>query len=98
MSGQLGEGAFTSDAMLETMKLCVSCKACKRECPTGVDMARMKIEVLAARAKERGYSLRDRLIAGMPRYAPLAAQVRAAAEPAQPDRRAALAVGEAAGL
>ena len=74
VSGQLGEGAFTSDAMLETMKLCVSCKACKRECPTGVDMARMKIEVLAARARERGYSLRDRLIAGMPHYAPLAAR------------------------
>ncbi len=74
VSGQLGEGAFTSDAMLETMKLCVSCKACKRECPTGVDMARMKIEVLAARAKERGFSLRDRMIAGMPRYAPLAAK------------------------
>jgi FAD/FMN-containing dehydrogenase/Fe-S oxidoreductase len=74
LSGQLGAGAFTSDAMAETMKLCVSCKACKRECPTGVDMARMKIEVLAARAKERGYSLRDRLIANLPRYAPLAAR------------------------
>jgi Fe-S oxidoreductase len=74
VSGQLGPGAFTSDAMAETMKLCVSCKACKRECPTGVDMARMKIEVLAARAKVRGYSLRDRLIANMPRYAPLAAK------------------------
>jgi len=74
VSGQLGEGAFTSDAMMETLKLCVSCKACKRECPTGVDMARMKIEVLAARAKERGFSLRDRLIAGMPHYAPLAAK------------------------
>jgi len=74
VSGQLGEGAFTSDEMMETMKLCVSCKACKRECPTGVDMARMKIEVLAARAKEYGYSLRDRLIAGMPHYAPWAAR------------------------
>ena len=74
LSGQLGEGAFTSDEMLETMKLCVSCKACKRECPTGVDMARMKIEVLSARMKERGLSLRDRLIAGMPHYAPLAAK------------------------
>jgi Fe-S oxidoreductase len=60
--------------MMETMKLCVSCKACKRECPTGVDMARMKIEVLAARAREYGYSLRDRLIANMPHYAPLAAR------------------------
>ncbi|HEX4177584.1 MAG TPA: FAD-linked oxidase C-terminal domain-containing protein, partial [Rhizomicrobium sp.] len=74
LSGQLGEGAFTSDDMLETMKLCVSCKACKRECPTGVDMARMKIEVLAARMKAHGLSLRDRLIAGLPRYAPLAAR------------------------
>jgi FAD/FMN-containing dehydrogenase/Fe-S oxidoreductase len=74
VSGQLGAGAFTSDEMMETMQLCVSCKACKRECPTGVDMARMKIEVLSARAKERGYSLRDRLIANLPRYAPLAAK------------------------
>jgi FAD/FMN-containing dehydrogenase/Fe-S oxidoreductase len=74
LSGQLGEGAFTSDEMLESLKLCVSCKACKRECPTGVDMARMKIEVLSARMKERGLSLRDRLIAGLPRYAPLAAR------------------------
>ncbi len=54
LSGQIGQDAFTSDEMAETMKLCVSCKACKRECPTGVDMARMKIEVLAARAKLRG--------------------------------------------
>ena len=74
VSGQLGAGAFTSDEMMETMQLCVSCKACKRECPTGVDMARMKIEVLAARAKERGYSLRDRLVANLPRYAPWGAK------------------------
>ena len=74
VSGQLGAGAFTSDEMMESMQLCVSCKACKRECPTGVDMARMKIEVLSARAKERGYSLRDRLVANLPRYAPLAAK------------------------
>jgi len=45
LSGQLGEQALTSEAMHETMQYCVSCKACKRECPTGVDMAKMKIEV-----------------------------------------------------
>jgi FAD/FMN-containing dehydrogenase/Fe-S oxidoreductase len=73
LSGQLGEDAFASDAMAETMKLCVSCKACKRECPTGVDMARMKIEVLAARAQKHGLSLRDRLVGHLPRYAPYAA-------------------------
>jgi Fe-S oxidoreductase len=74
LSGQLGPGAFASDTMLETLKLCVSCKGCRRECPTGVDMARMKIEVLAARAAERGFSLRDRLIGWLPRYAPYAAR------------------------
>ncbi len=72
MSGQLGEGAVTSDEMAETLKLCVSCKACRRECPTGVDMAKMKIEVEAARARERGVPLRDRLVAWLPRYAPYA--------------------------
>jgi len=75
ISGQLGPDAFASDAMLETLKLCVSCKGCRRECPTGVDMARMKIEVLAARAAKRGLSLRDRLIGWLPRYAPYAARV-----------------------
>ena len=61
ISGQLGPDAFASDDMLETMKLCVSCKGCRRECPTGVDMAKMKIEVLAAANARRGLSLRDRL-------------------------------------
>src|SRR5665213_2965540 len=51
VTGQLGPDALTSDEMAETLKLCVSCKACRRECPTGVDMARMKIEVQAARAR-----------------------------------------------
>jgi FAD/FMN-containing dehydrogenase len=74
ISGQLGDGALSSDEMLETMKLCVSCKGCKRECPTGVDMARMKIEVLAARARTHGLSLRDKLVAHLPRYAPIAAK------------------------
>ncbi|MFN3744034.1 MAG: FAD-binding and (Fe-S)-binding domain-containing protein [Hyphomicrobiaceae bacterium] len=75
ISGQLGPGAFTSDEMMETLKLCVSCKACRRECPTGVDMARMKIEVLAARNKSHGLSLHDRLVAWLPRYAPMASRV-----------------------
>ena len=72
LSGQLGPDALASDEMLETMKLCVSCKACRRECPTGVDMAKMKIEVLAASNRRKGVSLKDRLIAYLPRYAPYA--------------------------
>jgi FAD/FMN-containing dehydrogenase/Fe-S oxidoreductase len=75
ITGQLGPDALTSDEMAETMKLCVSCKGCRHECPTGVDMARMKIEVQAARAKKYGLSLRDRLVGWLPRYAPYAAMM-----------------------
>src|ERR1700722_10875086 len=71
LTGQLGAEAMQSDALAEAMKLCVSCKACKRECPTGVDMAKMKIEVLAARADRHGVSRRDSLIAELPRFAPI---------------------------
>jgi FAD/FMN-containing dehydrogenase/Fe-S oxidoreductase len=74
ITGQLGPDALTSQEMAETLQLCVSCKACRRECPTGVDMARMKIEVQAARLPKRGLSLRDRLVGYLPRYAPLAAK------------------------
>jgi FAD/FMN-containing dehydrogenase/Fe-S oxidoreductase len=74
ITGQLGPDALTSDEMAETLQLCISCKACRRECPTGVDMARMKIEVLRARAEKFGLSLRDRLIGYLPRYAPYAAR------------------------
>src|SRR5205807_4343236 len=75
LTGQLGPDALASDAMADTLKLCVSCKACRRECPTGVDMARMKIEVAAARAAKHGLSLHDRLVGYLPRYAPYAARM-----------------------
>src|SRR3954466_11553444 len=68
ISGQLGPDALASDAMAETLKLCVSCKACRHECPTGVDMARMKIEVQAARADKYGLTLHDRLVGWLPRF------------------------------
>jgi FAD/FMN-containing dehydrogenase/Fe-S oxidoreductase len=74
LTGQFGPDALASDEMAETLKLCVSCKACRRECPTGVDMARMKIEVLAARLAKHGLRLHDRLVGYLPRYAPYAAR------------------------
>ena len=77
LSGQLGPDALTSDAMAETMRLCVGCKACRRECPAGVDMARMKIEVQHHHAKRHGLRLHERLVAMLPRYAPLAARAPA---------------------
>ena len=77
LSGQLGPDALTSPEMAATLDLCVSCKACRRECPTGVDVARMKIEVLHQMRRRRKPSLRDRIIAYLPRYAPQASRARA---------------------
>ncbi|MGY3234774.1 FAD/FMN-containing dehydrogenase/Fe-S oxidoreductase [Bradyrhizobium sp. USDA 4448] len=74
ISGQLGPDALSSDGMMETLKLCVSCKACRHECPVGVDMAKMKIEVLAARVASHGLTLRDRLVGYLPRYAGIASR------------------------
>src|ERR1700694_4165238 len=75
ITGQLGPDAVTSDEMAATLALCVSCKACRRESPTGVDMARMKIEVLRARAEKFGLTLHERLVGYLPRYAPYAAKL-----------------------
>ncbi|MSP02432.1 MAG: FAD-binding oxidoreductase [Acetobacteraceae bacterium] len=69
LTGQLGAGAMASEPMAEAMKLCVSCKACRRECPTGVDMAKMKIEVSAAHAGRHGVARREALIAALPKFA-----------------------------
>ncbi len=73
LSGQLdgmnAADAFTSEAVRDTMDLCVGCKGCRRDCPTGVDMARMKVEFLHHYGKRHGRSLKDRLIATLPDYA-----------------------------
>ncbi|WP_420998219.1 FAD-binding and (Fe-S)-binding domain-containing protein [Cupriavidus sp. 30B13] len=69
LSGQLGDDGLASAEVKEVLDLCVSCKGCKRDCPTGVDMAKIKIEARAAWAKRHGIGLRERMVAYMPRYA-----------------------------
>ena len=75
ISGQLGMDALVSDAMYDTMDLCVGCKGCKRECPTGIDMAKMKVEFLYHFRKQHRLPLKDRLIAYLPHYAPIVARL-----------------------
>jgi FAD/FMN-containing dehydrogenase/Fe-S oxidoreductase len=74
LSGQVGMEGLASRAVKEALELCVSCKGCKRECPTSVDMAKMKIEARHAWVRAHGLTLRDRLVAFLPRYAAAASR------------------------
>jgi FAD/FMN-containing dehydrogenase/Fe-S oxidoreductase len=81
LSGQLGpegpEGpeALTEGAVAEALDLCVGCKGCRRECPTGVDMARMKLEVAAQRHARFGSPWRERLVAALPEFGHVASRM-----------------------
>ncbi len=74
LSGQLGTDGLASEEVHEAMDLCVGCKGCKRDCPTGVDMAKMKVEFLHHYKAKNGYTLKDKLIARLPDYAPWGAR------------------------
>ncbi len=61
MSGRLPNKELTSKRMYEVMDLCIECKACKAECPSSVDMAKIKFEFLAQYHEANGTPIRTRL-------------------------------------
>jgi FAD/FMN-containing dehydrogenase/Fe-S oxidoreductase len=74
LSGQLGADGIASEEVRDALDLCVSCKGCKRDCPTGVDMAKMKVEFLHHYKAKHGFTLKDRLVGKLPDYAHVAAR------------------------
>ena len=69
LTGQLGPDAMRSPEMKEVFDLCIGCKACRRECPARVDMARMKVEFLHHYRKKHPAGVRDLALAHLPRLA-----------------------------
>src|SRR3712207_7230859 len=59
IEGTLPPEELTGRRMKEVMDLCVGCKACKTECPSRVDVASLKTEVLYQTGREHGFSLRS---------------------------------------
>jgi len=71
MSGVLPPTEFTGEQMYEAMDLCIECKACKAECPSAVDMAKIKFEWLAQYYDVHGVPLRAKLFADFGRFGKL---------------------------
>ncbi len=72
ISGQLPGLSLTSREVYDALDLCISCKACKAECPSAVDMATIKSEFLAHYYEEHGTPLRARLFGDIARFSRLA--------------------------
>jgi len=68
MTGQLGLDGLTDPALHHALDLCLECKACKSECPTNVDMARLKAEFLHQYHRKHGLPWRNRLFAQVAKY------------------------------
>lgn len=64
LEGRFGDDWLESSELDEVLASCLSCKACRTECPSNVDLASLKAEVAATRHRDLGVSLIDRLVAG----------------------------------
>ncbi|MEE8421624.1 MAG: FAD-linked oxidase C-terminal domain-containing protein, partial [Dehalococcoidia bacterium] len=68
INGTLPPDALTGQRVFDALDLCVECKACKSECPSGVDLAKLKYEVLSQHHDRHGVPLRSRLFANVGRW------------------------------
>jgi FAD/FMN-containing dehydrogenase/Fe-S oxidoreductase len=73
LEGRFGPEGVGASEVAQAMALCVSCKACRSECPSAVDVARLKIEALSRRT--RTLSRGERLFASLPAWAPMASRL-----------------------
>jgi FAD/FMN-containing dehydrogenase/Fe-S oxidoreductase len=62
LSGKIGNGDLASRELLDVLSLCISCKACKTECPSNVDVAKLKSEILQKKIDKYGYGIREFMI------------------------------------
>jgi FAD/FMN-containing dehydrogenase/Fe-S oxidoreductase len=65
ISGRVPQEEFTGKRLYEVMDLCLECKACKAECPSNVDMAKLKYEFLDHYHRANGLPLRNRIFGGI---------------------------------
>ena len=75
LSGALPQDSLNTSQMLEVFSLCVECKACKSECPSNVDMAKIKAEFLHGYNREHGTPVVSRLVGNIHRLSALAVPV-----------------------
>ncbi|MBI4725283.1 MAG: 4Fe-4S dicluster domain-containing protein [Rhodomicrobium sp.] len=68
LNGEFGDRPFGDKRLAQAMDLCVSCKGCKKECPSAVDVTLIKTEYLAHRNAALGTPLRSWLFANLPRW------------------------------